>query len=227
MSNILIIDTETTGLEPHDEIIEVALAILDLDTKSVIACGSTIIKSDVPNLAEFVNGITPPMIEKGLDRGFMSPWLADYVEAFNPLMVVAHNADFDKGMLTKAGVELELQWICSKEDLGLRTGASTKLSHIGVDAGIPIVRLHRALDDTLLLAEILSKIDNLPSALLEAVQPKALFRADVVYQTRQLARDAGFRWNPEEQHWEKKMPRDTPIEKTDDRPFRVYKIHDL
>ncbi|MBV8883085.1 MAG: hypothetical protein JO235_03670 [Chroococcidiopsidaceae cyanobacterium CP_BM_RX_35] len=38
-----------------------------------------------------------------------------------------------------------------------------------------------------------------------ALRPKAVFKALVAYEDRELAKQAGFKWYPERKFWERKM----------------------
>jgi hypothetical protein len=51
-----------------------------------------------------------------------------------------------------------------------------------------------------------------------------VFQALVSYDDRELAKKAGFRWNKEVKQWQKKLPCDTPIEATKQRPFRIRAV---
>jgi DNA polymerase-3 subunit epsilon len=71
---------------------------------------------------------------------------------------------------------------------------------------VPVWSAHRALTDCLYLAEVFRRCDDLPRLLQEAREPRRLLRAVVSYGDRQLAKQAGFRWNdPVEGAWTRRL----------------------
>ena len=58
-----------------------------------------------------------------------------------------------------------------------------------------LVAAHRALTDCIYIAQVFERCDDLEALLLEALEPRQLYQAQVSYAQRQLAKDAGFRWN--------------------------------
>jgi DNA polymerase-3 subunit epsilon len=71
---------------------------------------------------------------------------------------------------------------------------------------IPVWAAHRALTDCIYLAEVFARCDDLEQLLLQGLEPRKLVRAKVSYDDRQLARDAGFRWNdPIKGAWARRM----------------------
>ena len=54
---------------------------------------------------------------------------------------------------------------------------------------------HRALTDCLYLAEVFRRCDDLELLIERGLEPRCLMRAQVSYDDRHLAREAGFRWN--------------------------------
>jgi len=145
-----------------------------------------------------VNGINPLATQEP------QPWqqcllLLDAM-ARDAQLAVAHNASFDRrwfgcGLLP----ELFMPWLCTMEDiawpksLGLRPRPS--LRDLALAFAVPVWAAHRALTDCIYLAQVFERCDDLESMLLEALEPRQLYRAQVSYSQRQLAKDAGFRWN--------------------------------
>ncbi len=60
---------------------------------------------------------------------------------------------------------------------------------------IPVWSAHRALTDCIYLAEVLRRCPDLEILLEQGLEPKRLMRALVTYEERNLAKQAGFRWN--------------------------------
>lgn len=213
MENLLILDTETTGLDAKTgQIIEIGAVLYNVPTRCVIQQMSSLFTA-TENPAFEVNRISLDALQSSFffnEQGaiFMLMGLIQGCDA-----IVAHNAQFDREWIELKTHEkvIELskskKWICTKEDFDwpVRAGTPLNLIHIAVDLGVPVVTAHRALADCQLLAECFSKLSDLPERLAESVQPKSLYLADVSFDNRQLAKDAGFSWNSKTRWWERKM----------------------
>ena len=114
IENILILDTETTGLDENkDEIIEVGCILFNVNSKSVLSQVSFLFPVS-SNDAEHVNGISAEV------TNIKQPW-EDGLKFFLKLvdcsdLIVAHNVEFDKKWFGKGRLpKLEKKWICSLE----------------------------------------------------------------------------------------------------------------
>ena len=195
---LLIIDVETTGLEPDlFECLEVGAILFSVPHRSVLSQLSFLLPVSA-NPAVAVNGINPLATQEP------QPWqqcllLLDAM-ARDAQLAVAHNASFDRRWFG-CGVlpELFMPWLCTMEDIawpksfGLRSRPS--LRDLALAFAVPVWAAHRALTDCIYLAQVFERCDDLESMLLEALEPRQLYRAQVSYSQRQLAKDAGFRWN--------------------------------
>jgi len=124
---------------------------------------------------------------------------------------VAHNAAFDRqwfgrGLLPQA----TRPWLCTLEDIrwpaerNLR--ARPSVIDLALAYGIPVWSAHRALTDCIYLAEVFQRCDDLERLIARAQEPRRLVRAQVSYDQRHLARDAGFRWNdPVQGAWARRL----------------------
>ncbi len=221
IEKILIIDTETTGLdEKKDEVIEVGGILFDVSSKSVLSQVSFLFPV-INNKAEDINCIPaevtniPQPWEEGLN------FFLKLVDCSN--FIVAHNVEFDRKWFGKGRLpELNKEWICSLEDINWSFQKTLKsrpsVSELALSFSIPVWNLHRALSDCFYLSEVFKKCENLEELLLKAIEPKFLYKALVSFEERALAKNAGFRWNsPVEGAWSRKL---TP-EEAKNLDFRV------
>lgn len=200
MKKILIIDTETTGLSPSDGavVVEVGAILFDVELRDVVAQISFLMPTLV-NEAEHVNRISPDLSGKGIP--VMSPMMrAFYAMVHEAEYVVAHNAEFDSQWFGSEGrlPALDLRWICTMDDVrwpkNTKKGRPSVMS-LALDYGVPVWSAHRALTDCVYLAEVMRREPQLRRILVEALEPKKVFKAELPYERRQECKDAGFVWN--------------------------------
>lgn len=209
LQNVLILDTETTGLTPEDSVcIEVGAILFNVPQKAVVTQLSFVLPC-LLNPAEQVNHIPAsvttlgPAPEAGLSL-FMQ--LVEQSDA-----VVAHNADFDRQWFGQGNLPaIDKPWICTMSDiswpkhLGIKNRPS--VVNLALAHGIPVWAAHRALTDCIYLAQVFERCNDLDELLRNAQQPRLLYQALVSYDDRQLAKDAGFSWNNDgSKTWTKKL----------------------
>jgi len=206
MKNILILDTETTGLDPNtDRIIELGLVLWNVEHACILACYSDLIKAD-SNPAEAINHIPSEAVsEYGKSSFTVMAALAHYESIADA--VVAHNAKFDKSFV---GSILHKPWICSMDDLEWpATSGSQSLVNIALAHGVGVMSAHRALADCLLLARLFERVAEMGvdvNAMLErGLLPRKVFRALVDYKDKDLAKSNKFRWDSEKRQWTRRM----------------------
>ena len=209
VGSILILDTETTGLdENNDEVVEIGCILFNVPSKSVLSQLSFLLPVEI-NEAEFINGISVDV------SNVMQPW-KEGIQFFLKLVeacdfIVAHNAAFDKKWFGKGNLpSLDKKWICSLDDINWSFKKNIKsrpsVTDLALGFNIPVWNLHRALADCYYISEVFKKIDNLEDILLKATEPKYLYKAIVSYEDRLLAKNAGFRWNsPVQGAWTRKL----------------------
>jgi len=209
IENILILDTETTGLDENkDEIIEVGCILFNVTSKSVLSQVSFLFPVS-SNEAEHVNGISAEV------TNIKQPW-EDGLNFFLKLvdcsdLIVAHNVEFDKKWFGKGRLpKLQKKWICSLEDINWSFQKNLKnrpsVTDLALSFSIPVWSLHRALSDCFYISEVFKKCENLEELLIKATEPRFLYKALVTYEERSLAKNAGFRWNnPLKGAWAKKL----------------------
>ena len=209
LRTLLILDTETTGLDPETQhCVEVGAILFDVPSRAVLAQQSFLLPAET-NAAEPINRIPaavtrlPQPWKEGL------PWFQNLLDAADVL--VAHNAAFDRQWFGRGELPAVTQpWLCSMEDMRwpadrqLRSRPSVR--DLALAYGVPVWAAHRALTDCIYLAEVFARCEDLEQQLLQGLEPRQLVRAKVSYDDRQLARDAGFRWNdPIKGAWARRM----------------------
>ena len=209
--NILILDTETTGLDnKNDDCLEVGSILFNVKSREVLAQQSFLLPVESNN-AEKINNI-PAEITR------LPQPLLEAISYFESLVkvsdvIVAHNAEFDmKWFGLNRLPQIDKQWICSMDDISwpadrqLKTRPSVR--DLALAYGIPVWNAHRALTDCIYLAEVFKRCTELEKLLIRALEPKVLVRAEISYDERHLAKRVGFRWNdPIKGAWSRKMSR--------------------
>ncbi|MDA7437274.1 3'-5' exonuclease [Synechococcus sp. AH-601-P06] len=206
---LLIIDTETTGLDPENHCcVEVGAILFDVQSRAVLAQQSFLLPAEA-NAAEPINRIPAAVTRLSQPWKQALHWFQNLLEAADVL--VAHNAAFDRQWFGRGELPAVTQpWLCSMEDMRwpadrqLRSRPSVR--DLALAYGVPVWAAHRALTDCIYLAEVFARCDDLEQLLLQGLEPRQLVRAKVSYDDRQLARDAGFRWNdPIKGVWARRM----------------------
>ncbi len=195
---ILIIDTETTGLNPeNDYCLELGSILFHVPSRSILAQQSFLIPVS-ENAAEAINNI-PAEVSR-----VEQPWISG-LKYFQSLLdsaevLVAHNAAFDSRWFGRNHLpEVALPWICSMEDIAWpaerQLRARPSVRDLALAYGVPVWSAHRALTDCIYLAEVFKRCNDLETMLKHGLEPRFLMRAQVDYEERHLAKNAGFRWN--------------------------------
>lgn len=163
VKNVLILDTETTGIHPSNaELIEVGALLYNLQYKKVIqTCAAFLPCKD--NAAFHINYIEPEWTQQANGHGAIEMILEMAYEAD---CIVAHYAQFDKMFMATRIVAhhdfWEIPWVCTKSDFRWPVPlARRKLMDVCNAMGVPYVDAHRALTDCQFLADCFSKIGDL------------------------------------------------------------------
>ena len=206
---LLIVDTETTGLDSNvDRCIEVGAILFNVRNRSILAQQSFLIPSE-NNKAEKINripsGIT--QLKQPLEEAI------NYLQALidSSDLLVAHNAAFDRKWFGKSPLPIVSKpWLCSMEDIkwpsdrNLRPRPSVR--DLALAYEVPVWNAHRALTDCIYLAEVFRRCDALEALLVHGLEPRRLMKAQISYSERHLAKEAGFRWNdPVEGAWSRRL----------------------
>jgi DNA polymerase-3 subunit epsilon len=230
--NLLIIDTETTGLDPAvDQVIELGAILYSVDHQTPLYQISTLLRAS-DNPAEHINHI-PSAVLPTIQDSFKTPALQAFQAMVNEAnFAIAHNADFDQQwfnnvelpILINRNTNAPLQWLCSMSDFTwpkqIRPGDS--LANLALSHGVSVNALHRALADCQLIAALFDRLTptELRNILLEALQPRAWYKAIISFDDRHLAKNSGFRWDGERKFWIRRMT-ETQAQNL---PFRVDRL---
>jgi DNA polymerase III subunit epsilon len=195
---LLVLDTETTALSREQgQCIEVGAVLFHVPSRAVLMQVSFLLPCP-SNPAEAINGIPAPVSR------LSQPWQAGLacfeamVEAADA--VVAHNVSFDRQWFGQGPLPaLSKPWICSMEDMRWpaerKLRATPSVRDLALAYGIPVWAAHRALTDCIYLIQVFERCTDLELLLQAALEPRRLYRAQLGYAQRHLAKEAGFRWN--------------------------------
>jgi DNA polymerase-3 subunit epsilon len=194
----LILDTETTGLDPEQhQCIEVGAILFDVPHRAVLGQVSFLLPCQA-NPAEAVNGIAAAVTQRP------QPWQAA-LQCFEAMLaaadaVLAHNAAFDRQWFGQGVLPaITKPWLCSMEDLrwppDRHLRANPSVRDLALAYGVPVWAAHRALTDCIYLAQVFERCPELEPMLQAGLEPRRLYRARLSYEERHKAREAGFRWN--------------------------------
>ncbi len=224
VSTLLILDTETTGLDPQSNCcLEVGVVLFDLPSRQVLAQQSFLLPVS-ENPAEPINRIPAAVTNR------VQPWQAAlvYFEALleSADVVVAHNAAFDRQWFGRGPLPaITKPWLCSMDEMRWpehrQLRARPSVRDLALAYEIPVWAAHRALTDCIYLAEVFRRCEDLEEQVRLGLEPRALFKAQVSYDQRHLARDAGFRWNdPVAGAWTRRLS----VREADALDFPVQKL---
>lgn len=205
--NLLIIDTETTGLSPDKgaELIEIGAILYNVPNRAILAQVSTVLPVEVIGQEE-THGISWATARSlPLAVGVHAAELINLFED-NADYVVAHKAEFDKQFLDND----KKPWLCTYEDFNFAPHKKQKLTDLALAHGVPVISAHRALTDCSLIASIFSKRDDLEAlieaAIIRAKSPKVWVRALVSFDDKDKAKAANFKWmGTTTRDWRKQM----------------------
>jgi DNA polymerase-3 subunit epsilon len=213
VGRVVILDTETTGLESKaDKIIELALLVVEVDT----ATGAALRVAEVyeafddpgrpipPDVSE-LTGITDVMVKgQKLDEAHVAALVKD------AQLVVAHNARFDRPFVeARLPGFAGLPWACSIADIdwAAEGRGSSRLEYLAMKYGWFYDGHRAAADCHALLAVInaplpLSGTTGL-ARLLQAARATSfrVFADNAPFAAKDLLKNRGYRWDPERRVW--------------------------
>lgn len=220
MKEVLIVDTETTGVDPaSDKLIELGWARWNVEHRCLAACGSYVIPG-AQNKAAAVNGIDDAFLQ-GQYLGPVPPAPDSEIR-----FVLAHNAEFDKAFVASADDVVpdflrEAEWICTQEDMTWpRAARGESLVNTALKHGVSVVSAHRAIHDVLMLVRLLEAVPDvdarLAAALAHSRLPKCLVVSLAPFEQKDTVKAHGFKWDPDRRAWFRRMA----IQDAEKLPFR-------
>lgn len=217
LTRILVLDTETTGLDQSkDKIIELALLRVDVDNATGLPVGTVQVYDGledpglpIPKEVVAITGITDADVRgQHLDEGRIATML-DGVD-----LVVAHNAGFDRPFVeSRIAPFRQLAWACSFADIDWKAQGrnSAKLESLAQSLGL-FYDAHRAeMDCHALLAVLVAPLPSeqhtgLAHLLQTAAQPIYRLQAtQAPFDAKDLLKARGYRWNAEQKVWHTRL----------------------
>ena len=234
VASAVVIDTETTGMNrDNDQIIELAVVRFEYGTESGEIARITDLYSGledpgrpIPPESTAIHGITDEMVAgKALDAERIASVVRDAT------LIVAHNAAFDRPFVeARLPLFASLAWGCSLEQVpwtgeGFR---GARLEYLGWASGF-FFDAHRSETDCRALLELLRR--RLPKSglvafkrLLEAAAEPALrlWATGSPFDTKDLLRERGYRWDAERRCWHRVVPKAVAKEESEWLKAAVY-----
>jgi len=218
VQRVLVLDTETTGLQHRsDKIIELAMLLVQVDTATGLPFGPVEIFEgfedpgmSIPAVAQQVTGITDEMVKgQRLDDAQVAAMVA------RADLVIAHNAGFDRPFVeARFPVFADKAWACSFVDIDWKAAGagSSKLSALAQDQGW-FYDAHRAQVDCHALLQVLTRPVGSDArtglALLRAAAASPSFKLRATgspFESKDLLKERGYRWDAEARVWACTLP---------------------
>lgn len=225
ISTIMIIDVETTSLDPATgQLLEVATALWSVEHRSLVKARSWILRA-ASNEAEAVNGIPAALVQgypHGLDMLATESLVQSWAKEADA--IVAHG-DFDRKWFGGEQIQ-SCVWIDSCDDIEWpRASTSRSLVALALAHGVGVSHAHRALSDVMTLVQLFERaaeMTDVEAMLVKAARPRKTYRAHVSYETNALAKERGFRWNPDRKMWVRRLAVEDATSK--EWPFKLEEV---
>ena len=217
LCRVLVLDTETTGLDQSKEkIIELALLRVDVDTATGLPVGVLQVYDGlqdpgipIPKEVQGITGIDDAMVRgHSLDEARIA-LLLDGVD-----LVIAHNAGFDRPFVEARLPQFrDVAWACSFADIGWRGQGrnSAKLESLALEMGY-FYDAHRAeMDCHALLAVLAHPLPQAPhTGLAHLIRQSALgsYRLQATnapFDAKDKLKARAYRWNGEQKVWHTRL----------------------
>ena len=223
VQRILVLDTETTGLDQaREKIIELALLRVDVDTATGLPVGPVQVYDGLedpgkPIPAEVVKitGITDADVQgQALDEARV----AELLQGVD--VVIAHNAGFDRPFVeSRLPAFAKVAWACSFADIDWKAQGrgSAKLESLAQALGL-FYDAHRAeMDCHALLAVLAAPLPQgtgtaLAHLLQAARNPSyRLSATNAPFEAKDLLKARGYRWNADQRVWATRLSDDAAL----------------
>lgn len=208
-------DVETTGLNPkEDSIIEIGAVLFDANTWEVKDTFSRLVEPriyPIPEAIEKLTGITTAELkEHALPAERVVVDFGNFASGTKGN--VAYNAEFDAAFMMNYFGYNVYPYACAMQDLETNVGKKCwKLTHLALDYGLTVdgSKAHRALDDVLIMGQILRASGQTFADLLEyRNEPFIYLKANTIKPwedngvTVAAAKKDGYRW----EKWDESSP---------------------
>jgi DNA polymerase-3 subunit epsilon len=223
VKRILVLDTETTGLDQtREKIIELALLRVDVDTTTGLPVGPVQVYDGledpgkpIPPEVVKITGITDVDVRgQALDEARV----AELLQGVD--VVIAHNAGFDRPFVeSRLPAFAKVAWACSFADIDwkARGRSSAKLESLAQELGL-FYDAHRAeMDCHALLAVLAAPLPQgrgtaLAHVLAAARNPSyRLSATNAPFEAKDLLKARGYRWNADQRVWATRLADDAAL----------------
>jgi DNA polymerase III epsilon subunit-like protein len=209
LRRVLLLDTETTGLDPEDGAvcIEAACIRFDLRHAQVLDAYSSLIHHPAGNPIEDVNHIPSEMVRRAPKAEAVWRRVAKMIRGSD--LIVAHRVEFDYQFVPDE-LRTTRPWCCSKFDIEWPHGKNgDDLLHLALANGVGVVYAHRAMSDTEVLARVFARTMeryDILEILRRALRPKTLVVSLEPFQRKDHVKSLGFAFDSKTKDWYKWMP---------------------
>ena len=198
---VAILDTETTGFEPDDRVLELAIVRCGIDASGNLCSVDEMLDEfndpgfEIPAEVGALTGITNDMVRgKRVDSAKV-----EHILRGDPV-IVAHNARFDRPFFEKLFPDDGHKWACSMAyyDWQGRGFSGKGLSYLMQQEGF-FFDAHRAYMDCLAVAFMLHRV---PESLNEILKPRVkVTAAGSPYEVKDILKGRGYKWNNDRKEW--------------------------
>ena len=218
VTRVVVLDTETTGLDQSKErIIELALLRVDVDNATGLPVGAMQVYDGledpgrpIPKEVVAITGLTDADVA---GQRIDDARVAELMSGVD--LVIAHNAGFDRPFVeARFALFAKLPWACSFADIDWKVQGrgSAKLESLAQANGW-FYDAHRAeMDCHALLAVLATKLPEAPHTglaklLAAAGQPGfRLSATNAPFESKDKLKARGYRWNGDQRVWQTRLP---------------------
>ena len=222
----VIVDLETTGLDSSkDQIMEIGLIEFGVEGEAapvITRCYGALQDPGV-SISEEVLRIT------GLTEASLKGQTIDWkiVRSFfeKSSLVIAHNADFDRGFLEASGkiADLSLHWACSMRHINWHKHRFTSLSlnYLAADHGFVNPFAHRAIFDCATTFRVIAP--HLQELIQRSYEREFTIKAvGSPFESKDVLKQRGYRWDQQDRCWHRVV---AASELEDERHFLAESVY--